>query len=121
MLGEKAPQGTVAANITVVRTAEELQAATLRGATDIEIRSHVDLRSLSKGPNPAVHELKSGRYLALLYASTPLRSIRVCPAACTSLHHRKQQLYLKYKWACGRSEKPGLWHRTITMGLSDCV
>ena len=76
-----------AANITVVRTAAELQRAALAGVQDIEIRAHLDLRSLKRDANPAMRDensLHSNR-LALLYASPPLRSIRVCPPAASAI------------------------------------
>ena len=74
------------ANITVVTTPGELQAASLAGAQDIEIRSHLDLRSLKLAKNPAItgNETENNpKRLALLYASPPLRSIRVrCNRVC---------------------------------------
>ena len=72
------------ANITIVTTAEELQEATIAGAQDIEIRSHLDLRTLKRVPTPLIDgpETHDNRKrLALLYASPPLRSIRVRPRA----------------------------------------
>ena len=74
-----------AANITVVRTAGELQRAALAGAQDIEIRAHLDLRSLELAANPLFDGIETAinrKRLALLYASPPLRSIRVCMSAC---------------------------------------
>ena len=72
------------ANITIVTTAEELQEASLAGAQDIEIRRHIDLRTLTTVPNPSiggVEAVTNPKRLALLYASPPLRSIRVRPRA----------------------------------------
>lgn len=75
------------ANITVVQTAIELQQACLTGAVDIEIRAHLDLRGLIRPPNPGV--AGAGKYdfgtRALLYSSSPLRSIRVRPGIRTCL------------------------------------
>lgn len=76
--------GHAPANITVVNTAPELQQAMLNDAVDIEIRSHLDMRLLKRLNNPAIvgpTEDDASKKLALLYASTPLRSIRVCPYA----------------------------------------
>ena len=70
-----------AASITVVRTAAQLQRAALAGAQDIEIRAHLDLRSLERAANPLIEGVETAvnpKRLALLYASPPLRSIRVC-------------------------------------------
>lgn len=64
------------ANITVVRSAAELQAAAEAKAQDIEIRAHLDLRKLRRLQNPLVTSAVAGSY-ALLYADPPLRSIRV--------------------------------------------
>lgn len=77
-----------AANVTVVRTAAELQRAALDGARDIEIRAHLDLRSLKLAANPAIHGQETAvnrKRLALLYASPPLRSIRVCPSTISGV------------------------------------
>ena len=68
------------ANITFVSTAEEFQLACLTGAVDIEITAHLDLRELVRAVNPAIpgqESLGNPQKLALLYASKPLRSIRV--------------------------------------------
>ena len=68
------------ANITVVTTPAELVKATLDGAVDIVISSHLDLRGLSVLPNPGITVAESpGKptRLALMYADLPLRSIRV--------------------------------------------
>eukprot|EP00892_Ulva_mutabilis_P000987 jgi/Ulvmu1/1088/UM106_0004.1 len=67
------------ANVTVVRTAQELQEATLSGAVDIEIAQHLNLGTLTRPPNPAMpgrETFQNRKHLALLYASQPLRSIR---------------------------------------------
>eukprot|EP00892_Ulva_mutabilis_P000965 jgi/Ulvmu1/1086/UM106_0002.1 len=67
------------ADVTVVRTAQELQQATLSGAVDIEIREHLSLLNLTRPPNPAQpgqETFQNRKHLALLYASSPLRSIR---------------------------------------------
>eukprot|EP00892_Ulva_mutabilis_P000954 jgi/Ulvmu1/1085/UM106_0001.1 len=72
-------QAAAPPNITVVRTAAELQQASLSGAMDIEIRTHIDMRSLELALNPMIQgaeSLTNPRRLALLYASLPLRSIR---------------------------------------------
>ena len=78
-----------AEDIKVVQTARELQDAAVGGARDIEIHFHLDLRSLSRVPNPAIEDKDSPLYItALLYAFPPLRSIlvRLCPA--TSIRGR---------------------------------
>lgn len=68
------------ANVTVVRSAEELQEAALVGARDIEIRSHLDLRRLRLAVNPEISGPDNRRFnkrLALLYGTSQARSIRV--------------------------------------------
>eukprot|EP00892_Ulva_mutabilis_P004162 jgi/Ulvmu1/2117/UM127_0002.1 len=65
--------------ITVVRTAAQLQQASVSGAMDIEIRAHIDMRSLTLAPNPQIQgeaTANNPRRLALLYAPRSLRSIR---------------------------------------------
>ena len=74
------PDPGAPANITIVRTAQDLQRATATGAVDIEIRAHLDLRSLSRTLNPAIpgsETFQNPKRNALLYAQSPLRSIRV--------------------------------------------
>ena len=69
------------ADILEVNTAQELQDAVFAGISDIEIRAHMDLRSLARVENPAIEgrETESNpKRLGLLYASGTLRSIRVC-------------------------------------------
>ena len=69
-----------AANVTIVLSAQDLQRATATGAVDIEIRAHLDLRGLWRRLNPAIpgHETwQNPKRNALLYAQSPLRSIRV--------------------------------------------
>lgn len=69
------------ANITVVNTPQELQRALGNGAVDVEIRSHMDMRSLSLAANPLIRGVETAvnpKRLALLYSGNPLRSIRVC-------------------------------------------
>ena len=68
------------ADVTIVRGPNELQQAVLSGAVDIEIRDHLDLRSVPREMNPAVQDSGDAHYrkrFALLYAGHPLRSIRV--------------------------------------------
>lgn len=82
------PHSHPPANITVVRTARELQEASLRGALDIEIRAHLDLRTLDLAQDPSglfsgtVQEF--GRR-SLLYADLSMRSIRVRAPNSTTL------------------------------------
>lgn len=75
------------AHAVPVRTAQQLQDQVAGGARDIEIRSHLDLRTLSMLANPASNgrggEQHSQRR-ALLYADAPLRTIRVCPRPASS-------------------------------------
>ena len=71
------------ANVAVVTTAAELQRVNLAGALDIEIRSHLDLRNLSRVENPGLlpgeETARNIKSIALLYSSpqAPARSIRV--------------------------------------------
>lgn len=65
-------------NVTVVRTAGDLQRATLTGALDIEIRTHLDLRTLAPADNPELQGAgEAAQASALLYVASTLRSIRV--------------------------------------------
>eukprot|EP00892_Ulva_mutabilis_P004148 jgi/Ulvmu1/2104/UM125_0008.1 len=69
------------AAITPVGTAKELQTATRQPAQDIEIRAHLDLRSLQRSDNRELQVLleptdPDSNKLALTYAFPPLRSIR---------------------------------------------
>lgn len=67
-------------NITIVNTPLELRKALKNGAVDIEIRSHMDMRSLKLDSNPMIQGVETAinrKKLALLYAQQPLRSIRV--------------------------------------------
>lgn len=65
-------------NITEVYTAEELQRATLRGALDVEIRTHLDLRAMRPAHNPEMPtDGGSDGAASLLFSTSPLRSIRV--------------------------------------------
>ena len=95
-----------AADVTAVFTGEELQAASADAAQDIEIRAHLDMRRLTRTPNPVleadpVFELETDQgttRLALLYAQPPMRSMRVrtpllqypteckCSCECDPLH-----------------------------------
>ena len=74
-------------NITVVNTVEELEAAALGGAQDIEIRSHLNLRHMRQIATGALGEgegpTNSSSPTALIYASAGggLRSIRVCSSS----------------------------------------
>lgn len=68
--------------IVVVSTASELQAAAADAAQDIEIRSHLDLRPLSRPKNPDIPGFHSDDpaneiRLALLYVHGGMRSMRV--------------------------------------------
>lgn len=75
-----APAAAAPVNVTVVRTGAELRQATLGGARDIEIRAHLDMRDMRRIANPLMPRVDRGnsrKELALLYASKPLRSIRV--------------------------------------------
>lgn len=84
------PQGAPP-NITVVNTADELQRALLSAAVDIEIRSHLDLRPIALAPNPMIQGLETAnnrKRIALLYATPPLRSIRVRVTPLTSRMRR---------------------------------
>lgn len=69
------PVGSLrAANVTVVRTALDLQKATQsRSVVDIEVQSHLDLSDLKTGPHP----ISRTKDESLLYVDS-LRSIRVC-------------------------------------------
>lgn len=68
-------------NITVVRTAEDLNEAAVRGAQDIEIQEHIDLRRLQPVSDPATQANADASDVvyppALLDAVAGLRSIRV--------------------------------------------
>ena len=71
------------ADVAVVHTPSELQAAITNGRRDIEIRSHLDLRSLPLQQNP-IDAIRSqsnirlaGTFSALAYLTWPTRSIRV--------------------------------------------
>lgn len=71
---------TAPANVTVVTTPKDLQRALLDGAVDVEIRAHLDMRSLSLAANPKIQGVETQinrKKLALLYSYNPLRSIRV--------------------------------------------
>ena len=87
-----APTIGAPANITVVRTAEELQQATLTGAVDIEIWAHLDLRGLRRTSNPEIDlhtaAIGSRSASALLYGEPTLRSIRVRRDACVGVFLR---------------------------------
>ena len=68
------------ANITVVTSAKQLQQAALAQAEDIEIRAHLDLRTLHRVVNPDIRgmeALSNSKRLALLYGTRQLRSVRV--------------------------------------------
>eukprot|EP00892_Ulva_mutabilis_P010359 jgi/Ulvmu1/7696/UM038_0128.1 len=77
-----AARGRAHVNITVVRTPTELQHASLSGAQDIEVREHLDLRSLARQINPvrqaSAVEILSETLLnfTLLYSDARTRSIR---------------------------------------------
>lgn len=74
------PLSVPAARITVVRTAQQLQEAAAGAAQDVEVQAHLDLRPLSKALNPDHPGLEwatAQQSFSLLYASPPLRSIRV--------------------------------------------
>ena len=77
----QAPQPAGAPNVTVVWTAEELQRGVQDGARDIEIRAHLDMRKLRSVPHAGVQSdspiATTGGHVALLHASSTLRSIRV--------------------------------------------
>ena len=79
------------ANVTIVRTAEELQQATLRGAIDIEIRDHIDLSTLNLAFDPTGEFKGTVRMYgksSLLYSYSPMRSIRVRPLShCDTCRH----------------------------------
>ena len=78
--GATADPVTPTPNPTVVRSAEELQAATLAGAVNIEIHDHIDLRGLSLAVNPDISGPDIHTFikrLALMYATAHTRSIRV--------------------------------------------
>lgn len=74
----------------VVETADELQKAANETAQDIEIRAHLDLRTLVHMTNPAVAVESYKENVALLYVWKHMRSMRVRPAPhpqSTSLLH----------------------------------
>ena len=79
-----------AANVTVVRTGQELQQASLDGVRDIEIRQHMDLRYLSRAAAPitpdSLHKGRSKKQLsfAMMYAQDTTRSIRVRAPVATA-------------------------------------
>eukprot|EP00892_Ulva_mutabilis_P004144 jgi/Ulvmu1/2100/UM125_0004.1 len=77
--GRPRPQPYGPANVTVVRTAEELQQATLVGATDIEVREHLDLTSLRIAMDPTGDfsgDVRAYGRSSLLYSYGSMRSIR---------------------------------------------
>eukprot|EP00892_Ulva_mutabilis_P004147 jgi/Ulvmu1/2103/UM125_0007.1 len=72
-------------NITVVRTPQQLQAASLYDVRDIEIREHMDLRRLARAVNPAQVQQEQEKFatqtyktlnVSLIYAGESARSIR---------------------------------------------
>ena len=68
------------AQVRVVTTAAELQAASVAGAQDIEIRTHLDLSGLKRFVNPALSAIPKEdiiRPQALLYTYGNMRSMRV--------------------------------------------
>ena len=68
------------AQVRVVTTAAELQAASVEGAQDIEIRTHLDLSSLKRLDNPALSAIPEDEISgpqALLYTHGIMRSMRV--------------------------------------------
>ena len=93
------------ANITIVRLVLDLQRATATGAVDIEIRAHLDLRGLSRTLNPAIpgpETFQNPKRNALLYAQSPLRSIRV---RCDRRAGRKQNACIHAR-ASPRAARP---------------
>lgn len=78
------------AKVTVVTTAAELLDASTATAQDIEIRAHLDLRSLVRVQNPALPP--TALRLAIINAISPMRSMRVCHPLqrhCCLLHRAK--------------------------------
>ena len=68
------------AHVRVITTAAELQAASVEGAQDIEIRAHLDLSGLKRFDNPAlsaIPEYETNVPQALLYTHGIMRSMRV--------------------------------------------
>ena len=63
----------------VVASVAGLQAAAAERRQDIEVRSHLDLRGMSRSPNPALDGYTNATTitLALLYGLTEMRSFRV--------------------------------------------
>ena len=78
MRGQTRQPPVLPTDIQVVHTAEDLQSA-VSSARNIEIRAHLDLRTLSRVANPQVLDAEGirDRDVALLYAYPPLKSIRV--------------------------------------------
>eukprot|EP00892_Ulva_mutabilis_P006549 jgi/Ulvmu1/4266/UM194_0006.1 len=67
------------ADVTVVTTPEELQAAVAAAVVDIEIRAHLDLSNLTRPRNPEIPGASTEdapRNLALLYRIQEMRSMR---------------------------------------------
>ena len=69
------------APVKIVQTAETLQQAVMSGEQDIEIRAHLDLRDLSRLPNPALESSFTTTPIeqSLLYITDSMRSMRVRP------------------------------------------
>lgn len=97
------PIGTV----TAVTTAEGLQNAFAASARDVEIRSHLDMRSLARLSNPDIHpaiaEHNNGvsAKLAMLYARPPMRSMRVRlgPRAASNTMHGLRLSWTRVKYS----------------------
>lgn len=96
------------ATVNVVTTADELLAASTATAQDIEIRAHLDLRSLVRVQNPALPPTASR--LAIINALSPMRSMRVChPLQChCCLLHRAKCLTMVWQSTCRHGMSPGV-------------
>eukprot|EP00892_Ulva_mutabilis_P006547 jgi/Ulvmu1/4264/UM194_0004.1 len=76
------PRVVQPAEVTVVTSAAQLQAASEAAARDIEIRAHLDLRNLKRPPNPGISGFDGPNNddsiirLALFYVHSEMRSLR---------------------------------------------
>lgn len=81
--------------VTVVRGAQELQAAVAAGARDIEIRSHLNLTALEPPEDPDGFDTPSH----LMRVDSAIRSMRVRPRTCRHVRVLCDPLYL-FRAAC---------------------
>ena len=103
------PVSVPPAQLTVVTTAAELQAASVAGAQDIEIRAHLDLSSLRRFFNPRLPPItgdESKGPHALLYAYGNMRSMRVRGFRWHCLRIMLQHT-CAVVWMCGYTQYTG--------------